>query len=114
MKKLMGLVIFMVVLLKPLMGLCAPFLVCDTVPTTQTQPNYYLIVPDGGAPITSPAQVMPDSSVRIHHDMAGVTTGPHSWTVAACSDLWGCSAAVPFGFTKAVPGGPANTRLSAN
>jgi hypothetical protein len=103
----------MLCVLFPVVVLASPFLVCDPYPTTGVQPAYFSIVPDGGAAIASTPELVTGGAVRLHHDMAGVTTGIHNWTVAACNE-WGCSSAVPFGFTKSVPGAPANIRSSSN
>jgi hypothetical protein len=109
MKAKMFLVLALV--LMPCLAFGAPFVICDYVPTTQTQPTYYHLVKDGGVTEDSTAQVQADNSVRLHYDLAIVTTGAHSWTVSACNE-WGCSSTVPFAFSKAVPSGPANLRLS--
>jgi len=111
MKKLI--LIVLAILLSSTAVMAAPFLVCDPYPTTVSQPTYFSIVPDGGAAITSIPEVVTGGAVRIHHDLVGVTTGLHNWTVAACNE-WGCSTSVPFVFTKVVPSGPSGLRLSTN
>jgi hypothetical protein len=94
----------------PCLAFGAPYLICDPYPTTVTQPTYFELVMDGGTAIQSPVQVLTDNSVRLHYDLGSISAGTHNVTVAAC-DMWGCSSTVPFGFSKAVPGAPANTKL---
>ena len=110
MKKIL---LVLMILVVPNFVYAAPFLICDSVPTSQVQPSYYHLVKDGGATEDSPAQVQGDNSVRLHYDLSGVSNGAHNWSVAACNE-WGCSSTVPFGYAKAVPGAPANLRLSSN
>lgn len=105
------LLLIVILLLIPTIAWSAPFLVCDPYPTSVVQPTYFSLVIDGGSAIQSTPEVLTDNSVRLHYDLTGIATGAHNITAAAC-DVWGCSSAVPFGFTRTVPGAPANLKLS--
>lgn len=108
MKKLL---IAIMVILLPVLAYASPFIVCDPYPTTVEQPDYFNVTLDGGAVVQSTPQAV-TGGLRLHFDLSGISNGTHNMTVAACNE-WGCSSTVPFGFTKAVPGAPANTRLSS-
>jgi hypothetical protein len=97
--------------------LAAPFLVCDPVPvpilpTDPGQPTSYILVIDGGAPITVSAQINADLKAQLHYDVGGVSTGAHSLTVRAVNQ-WGQSSASPFTFTKSTPGAPISISIVA-
>lgn len=81
----------------------APFLVCDP----QAGVTHYQITGDPYWTGDIPAQA--DGSLRT--DLATIPTGAHNISVRACN-LWGCSSAVPFSFTKELPVAPANTRIT--
>ena len=89
----------------------APFIVCDPYPSTGAQPTYFVVVPDGGAAVSSPPLTQTDGGKILHYDLASIANGQHNYTVAAC-DTWGCTAAVPFSFTKGVLSAPSGLRLS--
>ena len=103
--------IFLIVsiLLIPLTAWSAPFIICDTYPTSGVQPSYFNVIMDGGSPVQSTPESV-TGGVRLHYDLSGISNGSHNATVAACNE-WGCSSTVPFGFTKAVASPPANIRL---
>lgn len=89
----------------------APYLVSNPYPSTGTQPDYFLVIFDGGAPTQSvPYSV--SGGTALHFDLAGIPSGNHTVGVAACSSLWGCSASTPFEFTKKVPADPAGVGIS--
>lgn len=81
----------------------APFLVCDAPPAGETVDSYQII--EGANTITTLAP--------LHYDLTSVTSGVHNVTVKACN-IWGCSVATPFSYTKGVPGGVSGLRLSGN
>jgi hypothetical protein len=73
----------------------APWLVCDP----QAGVDYYELTGPAWVPVTVQAQ--PDGSIRM--DVSGAYVGVNALTVRACADqgeLWGCSEAVPFEFTR--------------
>lgn len=89
-----------------------PFLVCNSYPTTVSQPTYFMVTMDGGTAVNSPALVNTDNSVQLHYDVTSLAVGNHSVTVTACN-IWGCSAATsPFVFTKSVPTTPTGIVIS--
>ncbi len=89
----------------------APFLVCNPYPSTGTQPDYFSVVMDSGTAVQStPYSVT--GGVELHYDLSATATGSHTASVAACSNTWGCSAATPFTFTKALPAAPAGIGVS--
>ena len=106
MKRLLLILLFV---LLPITAYASPFLICDWYPSTVTQPSYFNVIMDGGSPVQSTPE-SGASGVRLHYDLASLSSGTHNATVAACNE-WGCSSTVPFGFTKAAPGVPANIRL---
>ena len=105
--------IIVAIILMASISWAAPFVVCDPYPTTVIQPTFFNVIMDGGAPIQSLPEVVTGNAVRLHYDLAALSTGAHTMTVAACNE-WGCSSTVPFPFTKAVPTVPSGTKLSPN
>lgn len=84
-------------------GACAsPYLVCDP----QAGVEYYTIT--GDPFFVSPKTAEADGSIR--YDLAGIPTGAHTIAVAACN-VWGCSSATSFSFTKAAAGAPVRIRI---
>lgn len=83
-------------------AMAAPFLVCDP----QAGVIGYTLT--GLTEVTVAAQT--DGSLR--YDLANVANGTYNIQVAACNE-WGCSANVPFVFTKQVPAAPAGVRITA-
>ena len=81
----------------------APFLVCDP----QAGVTYYSITGDPYWTASVPAQA--DGSLRT--DLATIPGGAHTIQVLACN-IWGCSSASPFSFSKTLPAIPANTRVA--
>lgn len=83
----------------------APFLTSDV---TTDNPDGFIVIMDGQT-ITSPAQAVTGGK-RLHHDLAGISTGSHSGTVIEYRNdpVWGrleSSTPTPFSFVK-----PANLR----
>ena len=101
-----------IIIFVPSFVFSTPFLVCDSYPTTVEQPDYFNVTMDG-VTVQSIPEVLTGGSVRLHYDLSGISTGAHNSSVSACNE-WGCSSTVPFGFSKTVPGAPANIRLSNN
>jgi len=106
MKRLLLALLFV---LLPITVYASPFLVCDPYPTTVTQPTYFNVVMDSGAPVQSTPESV-TGGLRLHYDLVSISNGSHSATVAACNE-WGCSSTVPFAFVKSAPSAPANIRL---
>ena len=80
--------------------LAAPFLIC--APDTSTnQPTYYTVAFDGGTAVQSNAYAV-TGGVEVHYDLSALANGSHTVNVQACN-IWGCSVAVPFSFTKSIP-----------
>jgi hypothetical protein len=78
--------------------MASPFIVCDPYLTTVTQPTEAILVIDG-TEIVEAVQILPDNSVRLHHDIVGLTKGTHSCTLKMrrIKDLdWMESATIPF------------------
>jgi hypothetical protein len=101
--------VLIAILLFPVMGLAAPFLVCDP----QTGITYYKLTGPAWVPATSPAQA--DGSIKM--DVAAALVGSNALTVAACvtNTIWGevCSTTVPFSFSRpAAPATTSNIRLT--
>lgn len=51
------------------------------------------------------------NTVRVKHDLVGIKTGSYNVLIKAYN-LWGESAAVPFGFAKQLPLSPMDIQLS--
>uniref|UniRef100_A0A7C4Y3F2 Uncharacterized protein n=1 Tax=Caldisericum exile TaxID=693075 RepID=A0A7C4Y3F2_9BACT len=105
-------ILLLVLVLFPSVAFASPFLVCDPYPSTQTQPDYFIIVLDGKT-YSSSAFSNPDGSKQLKFDVGFVSSGSHSLTVKACKEdangiPW-CSDEVPFAFERpsavAPPGG---------
>ena len=47
----------------------------------------------------------------IYHDLSGIADGDHVMSIKACN-MWGCSEAIPFEFTKAIPESVSGLSLS--
>jgi hypothetical protein len=94
--------IFVLVLL-PLYVEASPFLVCDPQAGAET----YAITGDTFFPSSIVAQT--DGSLKF--DLETISVGTHSITVAACT-VWGCSAAVPFAFTRANATSPVRIKIT--
>ena len=103
MKKLI--VLLVILFAVPAWG--APFLVSDP----QAGITSYQFTGDAFFTALSPVAAQADGSLRL--DVAGVPTGMHNVSVAACHPLWGCVAG-PFDFTRPVVNAPAGLRLQAN
>ncbi|KKL08098.1 hypothetical protein LCGC14_2579280 [marine sediment metagenome] len=82
-----------------------PFLISDP----QTSAEEYVVTIDGVESISS-AQDLGDGTVRLYHDLAGVSDGLHNVEVKA-RNVWGSSTPVPFSFEKILPGVPVNIGL---
>lgn len=89
-----------------LMILLSPFLICDP----QTNVTHYVITWLGGETKVVEAYDLGDGTVMLRHDLAGVAQGTHSIEVKA-RNQWGDSDAVPFDFTKELPGALVNIRI---
>ena len=87
----------------------SPFLVCEPVPADTV--THYRVKIDGASAITVPAYGNPDGTVMLHYDCAGLSNGNHNFEIAA-ANIWGESVYVPFDFSKQVPGGLLNIRIS--
>jgi len=74
-----------------MMILLSPFLVCDPQLGVET----YTVT--GLSFATAPVSAQADGSLRL--DLGPTTQGAYSLTVKACN-VWGCSTAVPFVFSK--------------
>lgn len=95
--------------------IAAPFLVCDEYinpsPIGACLPDQFLVQFDGGAWITSTIQIMPNSNVRLHHDLSTLATGNHTVKAKAKCSMWNLESgeSLPFVFSKpgsvGVPGG---------
>jgi len=83
----------------------SPFLVADP----QTNVTHYVVTIDGVTE-TVAAFDLGDGTVRLQYDLVDVTPGQHNCEVKA-KNLWGESVAVPFVFTKALPGVLENVRI---
>ena len=93
-----------------------PFIVCDPYPSTAIQPTEFVLVIDGGSPVTSPA-VNVVGGVGLRHDLMGIAAGAHNVTVKAVKvdPVWGRleSANIPFMFVRPVnPTAPVNISLT--
>jgi len=87
-----------------------PFLICDA----QTNVDDYVIYSVAGTTCTAgdiAGKTPVTTPYPLHYDLEGIPTGAFHYCIAA-ENVWGQSILVPFGSTKAVPGSPANTRLS--
>ena len=82
-----------------------PFLISDP----QTSAEEYVVTIDGVESISS-AQDLGDGTVRLYHDLAGVSDGLHNVEVKA-RNMWEDSLSVPFVFTRIPPGVPAGIGL---
>lgn len=80
----------------------SPFLICDS----QSGVDSYTISESGIADVI----VSPETDGSIKYDLSSIADGTHSWSVKACN-LWGCSATVPFGFTKSLPVPAGNLKI---
>ncbi len=94
----MGLLVVLTVILWASSVLAQPFLVSD--PTSEPVAEY--VVTLDGVETISPAQDLGNGMVKLHHDMAGITDGPHTMEVKA-RNIWGDSLPAPFAFTKTLP-----------
>lgn len=106
--KILMYVILLVILPVSVWG--APFLVCDA----STNTDGYVIYSVTGTTCTAgdiAGKTPVDAPYPLHYDLAGIPSGAFHFCIAA-ENVWGQSILVPFGSTKAVPGSPANTRLS--
>jgi hypothetical protein len=92
-------------LLLPSLAFADPYLVCNP----QTNVTHYVIIIDGSTSEVL-AYDLGDGTVMLKYDLAGVSTGAHNVEVEA-KNVWGVSSPVPFAFTKAVAGVPANIRI---
>ncbi|KKL80640.1 hypothetical protein LCGC14_2002770 [marine sediment metagenome] len=97
---LTGMLLFLVSI-----ALAQPFLVSDP----QTGAEEYVVTIDGVEDI-SPAQDLGNGTVRLYHDMAGVSDGLHNVEVKA-RNMWEDSLPTPFAFTRTPPGAPAGIGL---
>ena len=93
----------------------APFVVSDPYPTTVTQPDGFMVAVDGATAVASPAQAV-TGGVRLHHDVAGVSSGSHTVRIKAYKQdaVWGRleSDEAVFTFVRpASPGRPAGIGL---
>ncbi len=111
MKKLSIFLVAVALFVIPGLSEAAPFVICDEYTTSMSQPTSFSVTMDGGTAVSSTPQTLANGSVRLHYDLAGLAAGNHNMTVSACN-VWGCSSATPFAFTKSVPGQPANIGLS--
>lgn len=112
MKKLCLILVSCLILAFASVAFGSPFLVCNSYPTTVSQPTDFMVTVDLATPVDSPAQANPDGSVQLHYDLAAVANGAHTVTVTACNQ-WGCSAASsPFSFAKATSATPAGLSIS--
>jgi hypothetical protein len=84
--------------------LAAPFLVCDP----QSGVISYQFT--GDAFFTTKVA---ESNGSLRYDLVGLPNGAHNINVTACNDLWGCSLATPYSFTKGVPTAPGNIHIIA-
>ena len=87
-----------------------PYLVCAPYPASDPQPTEFVMFLDGRE-VVEPAYKNPDGTVQLFYDLEAISTGPHTLTVAARNE-WGDSAAVPFPFTKSLPGPPGGVSIS--
>ena len=96
----------------------APFIVCDPYLPTEMQPTSFVLIIDGGSPISvSPSSFTGGVGLILEYDVGGVAVGSHTVKIKACvtDSVWGeaCSAEVPFVFTKpATPSLPKGISLS--
>jgi len=96
----------------------APFLVCDSYPTTIVQPDWFTMSINGNTPIQSTAETLSDGSRRLHYDVGTLTPGQYHFEIKAVKD-YGAegvaeSAASPFDYTKpavVAPGVPSGVRI---
>jgi hypothetical protein len=100
--------LILAMVLFPMVVFAAPFLVCDPYLPTEIQPTSFVLVIDGGNPISLvPVAGAPGTTgLILKYDVGGVAVGSHTVKVKACVNdpAWGeaCSAEVPFTFTKPV------------
>lgn len=80
----------------------APYLICDP----QTGVVGYTL-----AGITTES-IAAQTDGSLKYDLSSIAAGTYNVQVSACN-VWGCSVAVPFVFTKALPTAPAGVRLLA-
>jgi hypothetical protein len=102
------LMVLVIMLFLPMVVSAAPFIKSDPYLPTEVQPTSFVLVIDGGSPI-SVVPVAGDvgaTGLILKYDVGGVTVGSHTVRVKACVNdpAWGeaCSAEVPFTFTKPV------------
>lgn len=93
----------------------APFVTSDPYPSTVTQPDGFMVSLDGATAVASPAQAV-TGGVRLHHDVAGVSSGSHTVRIKAYKQdaVWGRleSDEAVFTFVRpASPGRPAGIGL---
>lgn len=117
MRKFALLLLIIICMAIPGFAVAGPYLVCDPYPTSTPQPTEFRIT-YGPTTIVSPAVTQQDGSKRLYWDLAPLLPGTYNISVVAVrmDPLWGeeVSSAVPFSFTKPVPGSPsapANIRL---
>jgi len=104
MKKFLSSVgVLVLVVLIPMLVLASPYLVCSS----QTGVTSYQFT--GDTFFVSPKTAETDGSIR--YDLVGISNGAHTIGLIACN-VWGCSTATPFTFTKAVPTAPAAVHVS--
>lgn len=108
--KIVVVAIFLSMLIAATIANASPFVVCDPYPleasltdTDPPNPEYFIVVFDNGAPITSPAYVLPDGRVMLRHDLGAVGKGKHVVKIKAAHSLWGESTEVPFTFRAGNP-----------
>lgn len=94
-------------ILDPAFAWASPFLICDPYPSTVTQPEGFSITMDGSAAVNSPAQSV-TGGVRMHYDLAGISTGNHTVRIKAYKNdpVWGRLESPEAVFTFPKPGNP--------
>jgi len=110
MKKLFLALITFTLVLTGVNAFAEPFLCCDPYTSDMIQPTRFEVTFNGTDWIIYEPEVLADGSKRLHANLEFLLDGDYSILLKACNQ-WGCSSTVPFSFTKALPGAPANIFL---
>lgn len=62
--------------------------------------------------ITTPGLIAAQTDGSLRYDLSSVAIGSYTLSLKACN-VWGCSSASPFQFTKTLPTPPVNARIVA-
>jgi hypothetical protein len=87
-----------------------PYLVSDPYPTEVSQPEEFVIMLNGTEHTVAPSTDA-DGLLYLRFDLYGLWNEGQNDLTAMARNMWGESAAVPFGFTAGVPGEAGGLRI---